>query len=87
MITACAHVYCKGCIEMVIDTTKPPLCPLCRGQIKKTELLKASEPDDEEKEANTANESKSKDFLDDLKKIEFDLSSSKVNAAIKEMIR
>jgi len=87
VITACAHVYCKGCIEMVIDTTKPPLCPLCRGQIKKTELLKASEPDDEEKEANTANESKSKDFLDDLKKIEFDLSSSKVNAAIKEMIR
>ena len=37
VITSCAHVYCKECIERVIDATKPPLCPLCRGQIKKAD--------------------------------------------------
>jgi len=85
VITSCAHVYCKECIERVIDATKPPLCPLCRGQIKKADLLKASETEEGEKEG--ANASKPKDFLEDLKKIEFDLSSSKVNAAIREMMR
>ena len=30
VITPCAHVFCKTCIETVLDTVVPPSCPLCR---------------------------------------------------------
>ncbi|KAJ5921227.1 hypothetical protein N7466_009553 [Penicillium verhagenii] len=32
VITACAHSYCKGCIEQVIE--RQHKCPLCRADIK-----------------------------------------------------
>jgi len=79
VITPCAHVFCRACIERVIETIKPPACPLCRGLIKnKTELLEAGN-DDEDDEIDPT--------LADLKDIEVQVSSSKVNAVIKEMIR
>ncbi|XP_059159107.1 helicase-like transcription factor [Physella acuta] len=40
VITSCAHVYCRPCIEAVIDNEQPqPKCPLCRGQLDKSKLI------------------------------------------------
>ena len=80
VITPCAHVYCKPCITRVLETVKPPICPLCRGSLSKNGLLEAGTDDDEQEE-------RSDETLKALENIEVNVSSSKVNAAIKEMIR
>jgi len=81
VITPCAHVYCRACIEMVLDTIKPPTCPLCRSKIdNKRQLLEAGQDDDGEDE-------KGESSLADMEDIEVKLSSSKVNAVLKEMLR
>ena len=78
VITPCAHVFCRPCIERVIETIKPPCCPLCRSEVKKNGLLEAGEEEVED----------SKENIDPvLESIKVDVSSSKVNAALNEMIR
>jgi len=79
VITPCSHVYCRPCIERVIETVKPPICPLCRGAVSKKDLLEAGDEEEEEAEKD--------EILKKLDSIEFNDSSSKVNAAIKEMLR
>ncbi|KAJ5851612.1 uncharacterized protein N7529_010997 [Penicillium soppii] len=37
VITACAHSYCRGCIEQVIERQRK--CPLCRADITDTNTL------------------------------------------------
>ena len=37
MITACAHAFCKDCIERVIETQHR--CPMCRTELPSVELL------------------------------------------------
>ncbi|KAJ5146290.1 uncharacterized protein N7515_000854 [Penicillium bovifimosum] len=37
VITACAHAYCRGCIEQVIE--RQHKCPLCRAEIKDNNTL------------------------------------------------
>lgn len=37
VITACAHSYCRGCIEQVIE--RQHKCPLCRADLKDNSLL------------------------------------------------
>ncbi|KAJ5908428.1 hypothetical protein N7495_001110 [Penicillium taxi] len=37
VITACAHAYCRGCIEQVIE--RQAKCPLCRADLKDTSSL------------------------------------------------
>ncbi|KAJ5795078.1 Zinc finger RING-type [Penicillium paradoxum] len=37
VITACAHAYCRGCIEQVIE--RQHKCPLCRADITDTKTL------------------------------------------------
>ena len=37
VITACAHAYCRECIEKVIQTQHK--CPMCRTELVSTELL------------------------------------------------
>ncbi|KAJ5165354.1 Zinc finger RING-type [Penicillium coprophilum] len=39
VITACAHSYCRGCIEQVIE--RQHKCPLCRADINETNALVA----------------------------------------------
>lgn len=41
VITHCAHVFCRPCIENVIKTTdhQRSRCPLCRGDIKNNQLV------------------------------------------------
>jgi len=46
VITHCAHLYCRPCIEGVIRADKPK-CPLCRNDISKEKLVEpAAEKDD-----------------------------------------
>ncbi|XP_071164923.1 helicase-like transcription factor [Mytilus edulis] len=43
VITHCAHVFCKRCIDTVIQAEKPhPHCPLCRGNVDTDKLLSPS---------------------------------------------
>jgi len=78
VITQCGHVFCRACIEQVVDMVKPPACPLCRNLVQKKELLEAGQDDDDEETDHT---------LADMEDIIVNVSSSKINAAIKEMIR
>jgi len=80
VITPCAHVFCRQCIERVLDTVKPPSCPLCRNEISnKKQLLEAGQDDEEDDKGQTS--------LADMEDIVVKVSSSKVNAVIKEMLR
>merc|ERR1712142_286307 len=80
VITPCAHVFCKGCIERVLETIKPSACPLCRTAIDTNDLLLEAASEDEE-------EDKTDGTLADMKDIFVNVSSSKVNAVLKEMLR
>ena len=53
VITHCAHIFCKRCIEKVIKETSP-CCPMCRGVISIDRLVDA--PGDQEEEEVDRNE-------------------------------
>ncbi|KAK3589957.1 hypothetical protein CHS0354_034979 [Potamilus streckersoni] len=56
VITHCAHVYCRPCIEAVIKNERPePKCPLCRGAIQIEELLEMP-PEGIEEDARQQNQ-------------------------------
>ena len=80
VITPCGHVFCRACIETVIQTLKPPTCPLCRGAVSKKALLEAGQDDEEDDEV-------AKTTATDMDDIHVKVSSSKVNAVIREMLR
>ncbi|XP_034051464.1 helicase-like transcription factor isoform X2 [Thalassophryne amazonica] len=49
VITHCAHVYCRPCVAKVISTSEETArCPLCRSEIKTTELVEFPEDQMEE---------------------------------------
>ncbi|XP_030247907.1 helicase-like transcription factor [Sparus aurata] len=57
VITHCAHVYCRPCIAQVISTEQDTArCPLCRSEIKTSELVEF--PQEEVEEENTPNSEK-----------------------------
>ena len=84
VITPCAHVFCRGCITQYIDTARPPpaQCPLCRGAVYSERLLEAAPPVPDEDEEEAVEAAAAPDPFDD---IEVSVSSSKVNAVLKEM--
>ena len=47
VITHCAHIFCKKCIEDVIKFASPS-CPMCRGMISIDKLV--DPPSDQEEE-------------------------------------
>lgn len=47
VITPCAHVYCRPCIEAVLKTKKTEQCPLCRGDIEKNQLIEVPKEQNE----------------------------------------
>ena len=53
VITHCAHLYCRPCIESVIrtDSRESAKCPMCRGNIDKDKLV---EPDATKTHQDTA---------------------------------
>ena len=80
VITPCAHVFCRACIEQVIQTLKPPTCPLCRAGVTKKGLLEAGQDDEGEEDVT-------KSTANDMEDIHVKISSSKVNAVVREMLR
>ena len=80
VITPCAHVFCKACIEAVIENMKPPACPLCRRtpMSSKTLLEAGHQEEGEEEEDHT---------LAAMEDIIVNASSSKINAVLKEIMR
>ncbi|XP_044079838.1 helicase-like transcription factor isoform X2 [Siniperca chuatsi] len=57
VITHCAHVYCRPCIAQVISTEQEVArCPLCRSEIKSSELVEF--PQEEIEEENSTNSEK-----------------------------
>ena len=86
VITLCGHIYCRECIERVISSTNPATCPLCRENIKKSELLDARDaPAVEGAEASSA---KDPAKIDSQGADTFTGScSSKVNAMLQELNR
>uniref|UniRef100_H2MA84 Helicase like transcription factor n=2 Tax=Oryzias latipes TaxID=8090 RepID=H2MA84_ORYLA len=53
VITHCAHVYCRPCIAQVISNEQEkPRCPLCRSEIKSSELVEFPQEDMEEESTN-----------------------------------
>ena len=80
VITPCAHVFCRACIETVIQTLKPPTCPLCRAGVTKKGLLEAGQDDEGEDDVT-------KSTANDMEDIHVKISSSKVNAVVREMLR
>ena len=80
VITPCAHVFCRACIETVIQTLKPPTCPLCRAGLTKKGLLEAGQDDEGEDEV-------AKSTANDMEDIHVKIPSSKVNAVVREMLR
>ncbi|CAJ1074379.1 helicase-like transcription factor isoform X1 [Xyrichtys novacula] len=61
VITHCAHVYCRPCIAQVISTEQERArCPLCRTEIKTSELVEFPQEEEEEgKSVNSGNWKKS----------------------------
>lgn len=49
VITHCAHVFCRMCIENVIKSVdhQKARCPLCRGDIRKEQLVEVPEESEE----------------------------------------
>jgi len=80
VITPCAHVYCRPCIEQLIATvpTPPAPCPLCRGPLEMKSLMEAAKGDDDEK---LDDNSETKEFKD----IVIDISSTKINAVLEQL--
>ena len=80
VITPCAHVFCRACIETVIQTLKPPTCPLCMAGLTKKGLQEAGQDDEGEDEV-------AKSTANDMEDIHVKIPSSKVNAVVREMLR
>ena len=83
VITPCAHVYCRQCIERCLEAVKPPSppsCPLCRRQVEKSQLLEAGNYDEESDKTEDATLAAMKDIM-------VKHTSSKVDAALKEILR
>ncbi|XP_035529657.1 helicase-like transcription factor [Morone saxatilis] len=73
VITRCAHVYCRPCIVQVISNQQEKArCPLCRNEIKSSELVEF--PQEEMEEESSTNSEKWR-------------TSSKVQALLGNLLR
>ncbi|XP_024129836.1 helicase-like transcription factor isoform X2 [Oryzias melastigma] len=81
VITHCAHVYCRPCIAQVISSEQEkPRCPLCRSEIKSSELVEFPPEDMEEESTNSGSwrtSSKVEALLGNLLRLREDDSSIK----------
>ncbi|XP_071768487.2 helicase-like transcription factor [Centroberyx gerrardi] len=82
VITHCAHVYCRPCIAQVISTQQEMArCPLCRSEIKASELVEFPQEEMEEDD-NTNSEkwrtsSKVEALMGNLLRLQYEDSSIK----------
>ena len=61
VITRCAHVFCRPCIEKALEKDKR--CPLCRGECEGTDLVQPEE-EVEEKEGEGGKRGKGEEEVD-----------------------
>lgn len=80
VITPCAHVFCRHCIERCLESMKPSSCPLCRRLVEKQQLLEAGNYDEEPDKTEDATLAAMKDIM-------VQHTSSKVDAALREILR
>lgn len=67
VITHCAHVFCRRCIEDVIKTTAVnPRCPLCRGNISQDVLVEVPPETEDADEIDGSEEWHSSSKIDTL---------------------
>lgn len=89
VITPCAHVYCRPCITQHIESvpTPPAQCPLCRGSISVKKLLEAAqeEPEDDAEDPASSSSKPGKGDKEGFEDIEIEVSSTKLNAVLKEL--
>ena len=87
IITHCGHIFCKACIEQVLESNiqnkTDSVCPLCRTHLEKKDLLEAGQLEEEEEGSDGGGDAGG----DTLEDVEVNVSSSKINAVIKEMLR
>jgi SNF2 family DNA or RNA helicase len=43
VVTPCCHVFCRACIEQVISNSLEPTCPLCRAEIRQSDLKESGD--------------------------------------------
>jgi len=77
VISPCAHIFCRTCIEVALQMTSKPVCPLCNASITRNQLVDASIK-------RPINDGL---FIDKMKDIIVNSSSSKVNFVLKEILR
>ena len=100
VISPCSHVFCKGCIEGFLDSSNADqrLCPLCRNPLQKNQLLGNSTFTAKFSVINSfdlteaggnedSGEDQGKRTLAQMEDIIVEVSSSKVNACLKELKR
>ncbi|XP_056152063.1 helicase-like transcription factor [Lampris incognitus] len=81
VITHCAHVYCRPCIAQVISSEQEMArCPLCRSEIKTSQLVEFSQEDVEEDKSHSAKwrtSSKVEALMGNLLRLRYEDSSTK----------
>ena len=79
VITPCAHIFCRACLDQVLQMSRPGgKCPVCQSVFNKRQVIEVSLTEDR-KNASM--------FLENMKDIVVECSSSKVNSTLKEVLR
>jgi len=78
VITKCAHIYCRACIQKVLETNSA--CPLCRSRVTPTELIEKPEEQEQAIQINEltlASSSKVNTLIKHLLTLQFHEPSAK----------
>ena len=79
VITPCAHIFCRACLDQALLIGKPGgKCPVCQIVINKRQVIEVTQNEDRKNSAM---------FLENMKDIVVECSSSKVNSTLKEVLR
>ena len=78
VITPCAHIFCRACLDLALQISKPGKCPMCQHVINKRQIIEVLLSDNRKNSAM---------FLENMKDIVVECSSSKVNSSLKEVLR
>ena len=79
VITPCAHIFCRDCLDQALLIGNPGgKCPVCQIVINRRQVIEVSQNEERKNAAM---------FLENMKDIVVECSSSKVNSTLKELLR